>query len=86
MTRPIARFVVSMGADGSILSQGSVSDALLKDHLLREKVVEEQEVIAKVQSEVDSPPSIANEQPPDGKLIMAEEIEEGHVSWAARKL
>lgn len=45
---------------------------------------EDQKAIDKAEEEVDSqaPP---DEQKPAGKLIVAEEIEEGHVSWPARR-
>lgn len=82
MARPIAGFVVCMGVDGTIVSRGSISDVLLKDSALAEGVTQEQESITKVESEVDSPPPV--ESKTDGKLILAEEIEEGHVSWPAR--
>ncbi|KAF5377185.1 hypothetical protein D9615_006331 [Tricholomella constricta] len=85
MARPVAGFVVSMGIDGTVQCQGSVSQALSKDTLLIEELQEEEKVIAKVESEIDSPPP-ADEPKSDGKLILAEEIEEGHVSWPALKL
>lgn len=82
MARPIAHYVVSMGVDGSVVSQGSASDVLEKDSLLLEEVVKEEEVLAKVESEIDSPPP-ADEPKTDGKLILAEEVEVGHVGWEA---
>ena len=81
MTRPIAGFVVSIGKDGRILSQGSVSDALAKDHTFAIEVNRDQQVLEKAEENVD--PSAPKDDKSDGKLIIAEEIEEGHVSWAA---
>ncbi|KAG5648264.1 hypothetical protein DXG03_006223 [Asterophora parasitica] len=86
MTRPIAGFVVSMGIDGTIQCQGSVSDAILGDPLLGEELEEEEKVIAKVEGEVDAQIPADEPKSADGKLIVAEEIEEGHVSWPALKL
>ncbi|KAF8058246.1 hypothetical protein FPV67DRAFT_1565726 [Lyophyllum atratum] len=85
MTRSIAGLVVSMGIDGTVKCHGSVSEVLSKDSFLVEELREEKEVVAKVESEVDSSPP-PDELKSDGKLILAEEIEEGHVSWAALKL
>jgi hypothetical protein len=84
MVRPIASFVVAMGLDGRVSSQGSITDALLSDSLLEAKSIEEEHVLNKVDSEVDNP-SPAKEQHNDGKLIVAEEVEQGHISWASCK-
>lgn len=83
MTRPIAGYIVSMGSDGRVSSHGSVSEALAADAVLAKELTEEQQILDKVADEVD-PSSLAEESKTDGKLIVAEEIEEGHVSWAAR--
>ncbi|KAG6919579.1 hypothetical protein DXG01_004242 [Tephrocybe rancida] len=85
MARPIAGYVVSMAIGGTIQTRGSISEALSKDTRLAEELAEEEAVIAEVESEIDSPPP-ADEVKSDGKLIVAEEIEMGHVSWAALKL
>ena len=68
--------------EGRIESQGTVFEALGKDPVLAEEARIEQQVIDKTGEEVDEqrPPE---ETKGDGKLIMAEEIQEGHVSWSA---
>ncbi|KAF9458727.1 P-loop containing nucleoside triphosphate hydrolase protein [Collybia nuda] len=85
MAQPIAGFVVAMGLDGRVTSQGSIFEALSKDKNLVREVTKEEEVLHKVDDEIDTlAPN--NEPKTDGKLIMAEEMEEGHVSWGALKL
>ncbi|KAI0948128.1 hypothetical protein AcW1_009723 [Taiwanofungus camphoratus] len=84
MAIPISEFVVSLGTDGRILSQGGLSNALAKDDKLAAAVAEEIKEIEKAEEEVDQ--IIPEVKQADGKLIVAEEISEGHVSWQALKL
>ncbi|KAJ6575530.1 hypothetical protein B0H10DRAFT_2168545 [Mycena sp. CBHHK59/15] len=84
LAKPIANFVVSMGTDGRIHSQGSIAEALATDEILAEELSKDQAVLDKKEDEIDTP--VAAETKADGKLIVAEEIEEGHVSWNALKL
>lgn len=89
MVAPIADFVVSLGADGRVSSQGSVSDALAKDSVLLQEAAEDQAVLEKAEEEVDpvEPVNKTKEgDSKDGKLIVAEEVEKGHVSLASCKL
>ncbi|KAJ6606137.1 P-loop containing nucleoside triphosphate hydrolase protein [Mycena vulgaris] len=83
LAQPIAGFVVSVGSDGRILSQGSISDALAKNRDLALEVVEEAKTLTLEEETVDG--SLENLQT-SGKLVVAEEIAIGHVSWAALKL
>lgn len=85
MTRPIADFVVSLGKDGRILSQGSLSTALkLNADLPAEIEADEGEInLAEEQLDAKTPDAPAKET--SGKLIVAEKIAEGHVSWSACK-
>ena len=84
MARPLASFVVAMGFDGRVSSQGLTIDALLSDSLLGTKISEEEHGLKKADNEVDQP-ALAKEQQTDGKLIVTEEIEQGHISWPSRK-
>ncbi|THU88444.1 P-loop containing nucleoside triphosphate hydrolase protein [Dendrothele bispora CBS 962.96] len=84
LARPIASFVIAM-KDGHIESQGTVADALKKDTVLSEEAKKDQEVINRTDEEIDHHPP-PDEPKGDGKLIAAEEIEEGHVSWSAVKM
>lgn len=81
---PIAEFVVSLGTDGRIASQGSLDVALARNKNLFKEVQEEKEEIKKAEHEVDdvepdAPARTGNE----GKLIVEEEVAMGHVGWAA---
>ncbi|KAF8213507.1 P-loop containing nucleoside triphosphate hydrolase protein [Mycena galopus ATCC 62051] len=84
MAQPVAAYVVSMGLDGHIHSHGSISEALASDEILAEELSKDHEVLDKKMDEVDAPP--AGEKQVHGKLIVAEEVEEGHVSWDSLKL
>ncbi|KAJ3833329.1 hypothetical protein F5878DRAFT_646030 [Lentinula raphanica] len=77
ITRPIAGFVVAI-RDGRIESQGTVLEALGHDFALAEEGRKEQQVIAKSDGEGHAQP-LAEVQKADGKLIVAEEIQEGHM-------
>jgi hypothetical protein len=84
MAKPLADYVVSMGLDGHVHSHASISEALAADEVLAEELSKDEEVLDKKTDEIDTLP--ATETKADGKLIVAEEIEEGHVSWDALKL
>ena len=70
-----------MGLDGTVSSQGSISDALLKDGLFAKEVAEEEQALRRAEREAENGMQI-NPPQNDGKLIVAEEVEEGHVSWS----
>jgi hypothetical protein len=72
-----------MGSDGRLLSQGSVSDALKLDKKLAKELKTEEEKLKKSDDEVEAHDDV--NKPVDGKLILAEEQEEGHVGWGARR-
>ena len=82
MARPIANYVVSI-KNGRVASQGSVSDVLVHDTSLADETDQVQKAMDKVEEEIDSqlPPDAKKS---DGKLIVAEEIEEGHIGLPAR--
>ncbi|KAI8982789.1 multidrug resistance-associated ABC transporter [Trametes punicea] len=88
MAGPIADFVVSLGTDGRVASQGTLSKVLAKDKKLSEELAEEREEIQKAETEVDhiDPDDEAAPKKSDGKLVVAEEIAEGHIGWPALRL
>ncbi|KAH9019330.1 hypothetical protein EDB83DRAFT_2508434 [Lactarius deliciosus] len=86
MATPLADYVVSLGKDGRIASRGSVSDALKKDKTLAKELAEGTRVIKDDENKIDSQEPDETVKQADGKLILAEEIAEGHVSWDAVKL
>ncbi|KAI0768310.1 P-loop containing nucleoside triphosphate hydrolase protein [Trametes elegans] len=87
MVSPIADFVVDIGPNGRILSQGTLANALEHNTQLSEEVKEEREEIKKAEHETDieKPEDVVAKQAA-GKLVVDEEIEEGHVEWSAMKL
>jgi hypothetical protein len=83
MASPLADYVVSLGRDGRIASRGSVADALKKDKTLAKEVAEGARAIKDGEKVIDAEELNETAKPADGKLILAEEIAEGHVSWDA---
>ncbi|KAJ7274255.1 P-loop containing nucleoside triphosphate hydrolase protein [Mycena rebaudengoi] len=87
LARPIAHFVVTFGADGRVKSQGSIAELTKSSGALASRIRKDQQALDKVQQEVDTPAALEKPVPKaDGKLIVAEEIQEGHVSAAAVKM
>lgn len=73
MANPIADFVVALGNDGRVLSQGSLLDASKKDLDIFEREPE-QEILF---------PNSESAKIKAGKLIVEEETAIGHVGWPA---
>ncbi len=85
MASPLADYVVSLGQDGRIASRGTVSDALEKDEMLAKELAEGAQAIKEDEKKIDGEEPDQAAKQADGKLILAEEIAEGRVSWDARK-
>ncbi|KAH9166802.1 hypothetical protein EDB89DRAFT_2075433 [Lactarius sanguifluus] len=83
MATPLAEYVVSLGKDSLIASHGSVSDALKKDKTLAKELAEGTRAIKDEEKKIDSEEPDETARPAGGKLILAEEISEGNVSWDA---
>ncbi|KAF8214920.1 P-loop containing nucleoside triphosphate hydrolase protein [Mycena galopus ATCC 62051] len=71
------------GSDGRIQSQGTISE-IIKRSSLGAQLQKDQQALDKIQPEVDAVDSVA--KPAEGKLIVAEEIQLGHVSASAFKM
>lgn len=82
----VADFVVSVGGDGRILSQGTISDALKSNKKLVEELRHDEELIKESETEINAGPSITPGDSALGKLILAEEEQEGRISWSTREL
>lgn len=80
---PAAEYVVSIGIDGRIASQGSLSSALARDRALSAEVTKESQTIEK--AEHDPLEAHTKDAVQSGKLIVEEEVELGHLGWDARK-
>ena len=85
MASPLADFVVSLGSNGQVVSEGSVSDALAKNSELAEELKHVEEAI-ELDKDEDAEQAEAVVEDNSGKLVVAEEIEEGHVSREACEL
>ncbi|KAF8513392.1 hypothetical protein JB92DRAFT_3116459 [Gautieria morchelliformis] len=86
MVAPIVDFVVSLGLDGRIASQGMAGEALMKDGKLLKEVNAMTEITAKAEETIDPVEPEQKDSIGAAKLVMAEEIPIGHVSWPALKL
>ncbi|KZV64707.1 P-loop containing nucleoside triphosphate hydrolase protein [Peniophora sp. CONT] len=84
---PISDYVVAFGSDGAIVARGSYKEVLAKDRELAQEAAQEEEILAKANEDIEEPENLnAPETKADGKLIVKEEIAEGHVSLHALKL
>ena len=82
---PIAEFVVSLGLDGSVQTQGTdISSFLEKENDPRaaSEVEQEQKMLQDMKEETEPKPKATS----DGKLVVAEEIVQGRVTWKSMKL
>ena len=84
MASPIADYVVSIGGDGQIVSRGSVSDAIAQDAELLGEVDREAEIMQKDDEVIDAVEPDGEDKRAAGKLVLAEEMALGRVTWDAR--
>ncbi|QRV86003.1 ABC transporter transmembrane region [Ceratobasidium sp. AG-Ba] len=81
MISEVADFVVAFGSSGRIIAQGSVADTLQSDTKTRDNPEkDDQEKVKSYEDDKEVSTKQAN-----GKLIVAEEVAEGHVEWSAAK-
>ncbi|KAJ4490432.1 hypothetical protein J3R30DRAFT_3666905 [Lentinula aciculospora] len=85
LVQPIAKFIVSI-KDGRVASQASIEDAIFTDKELASESVKKEEAMARANDEIDLQLAPNEPSTTDGKLILKEEVELGHVSWPALKL
>jgi ABC-type glutathione transport system ATPase component len=85
LAAPIADFVVSLGLDGRIQTQGTIEDALKLNAKLLEETKKAEQVEEKAKDVIDEGGK-QDDKKTAGKLIVAEEISEGHVRWPALSL
>lgn len=87
LVSPIAQFIVSIGSDGTIKTQGSDVDvALHDDKELAAEVEIDKEILEHAKEEIPETQKKDNAASGAGKLILAEEIAQGHVTWKSVKL
>ena len=83
MTSAVADFVVAMGSDGRISSQGTMSDVLATDKHLRKLVAAGKQEEDRANEEIDSSSPEVPKDEDAGKLIVEEETAVGHLSWSS---
>lgn len=83
MASPIADFVVALGTDGRVISQGSIASALEHDKKLAAEVAKEEAEIEKAEATVDEQALDELPKQDSGKLVVEEEVAVGHVGWQA---
>ncbi|KAL7281057.1 hypothetical protein ACG7TL_004359 [Trametes sanguinea] len=88
LVRPIAGFVVALGSDGRIASQGSFDKTLAEDKDLFADLAVEEEQLKKAGKELDDPASEPEQDDAQtsGKLVVAEEVADGEVGWNTMRL
>lgn len=85
MVSKVAQYVVSIGLDGRVVSQGTLAEALSRDSKLLAEVAKENELQEKKADVIDPPEGGDKVPKKEGKLVVAEEVALGRVSWPARK-
>jgi len=87
LAAPTADFIVSLAIDGTVKSQGTeLKDALLKNAPLAAEVKKEVQEETIAAQDLNPPAGGSSEGQPaegkksDGKLVVAEEIKEGHIT------
>lgn len=78
--------MIALGPDGRVLSQGSLSTALATDKKLFEVAENDNALAEKSDQLIDESEEVDGTKKSDGKLVMAEEVSEGHVGWSACEL
>lgn len=79
--------MVSLGTNGTIAARGSYREVLSKDQTIAQEAAKEEETLTKTEEEIEEPDAL--DQPvteSDGKLVVKEEVAEGHVSLRACEL
>ena len=79
MASPLADYIVSLGRDGRVASHGPALDSVAEFLTVSPELIEN--VLDEKGTEEKGPDVTAKQT--DGKLIVAEEIAEGQVSWDA---
>ncbi|KAH7906177.1 ABC transporter type 1, transmembrane domain-containing protein, partial [Hygrophoropsis aurantiaca] len=86
MASSVAHFMVSLGANGRVVSHGSISEVIDQDDKLAAEMAEDQEIVDRESEIVEADAPIKTEVKAGGKLVVEEEILVGTVSWPAFKL
>jgi hypothetical protein len=85
LTTPVADNVVALGTDGRIISQGAPTETIITDEAMAAEIAHEQEAI-EFEEDLEEQTEDTKMAGKGSKLVMAEEAQEGHVSWKAINL
>ncbi|KAF4617819.1 hypothetical protein D9613_006245 [Agrocybe pediades] len=84
---PVAGFCVSLGIDGRVKSQGTEVDSIIQhDSQLVAELEQDKKAIEASKQEVEGAETQGAKAQSDGKLVVAEEIATGHISWKTMNL
>ena len=82
MASVISEFVLSLGQDGRVSAQGTVEEVIAIDKIMQTEA-EKSEEEDLIEDEVIDGAAGGEPTKTDGKLVVAEEIALGHVTWSA---
>jgi ABC-type glutathione transport system ATPase component len=82
LAEQISDFVVVLGLDGRVTSQGSMSDVLKDNSRLRKRAEKQNKEAAKVKKQKKETEGNTDDNN-HGKLIIKEEMGVGHIGWKA---
>ena len=85
MVSKVAQYVVSIGLDSRVIGQSTLAEALFRDSKLLAEVSKENELEEKKARVIDPPEEGDKVPKKEGKLVVAEEVALGRVSWPACK-
>jgi len=87
LTSSVAEHIVSIGSNGKAQEIGrDISVALESDPSLAKQMAQDEEAIEMEENVLDIDTAKKEGEKVDGKLILEEEIAQGHVSWRSLKL
>lgn len=87
LTAPIAQYVVEVSRNGHVVATGTVQEVLKSNHRLRVPAQSKQPTVpdeAIIDDRIKE--DVKNDKSDSGKLIIAEEVAIGRVSWKTMKL
>jgi ABC-type multidrug transport system ATPase subunit len=85
LVTPVAHYVISLGGDGRVVAARPPSETALKDRELVEQIAHEQEAL-ELDTDLEEGNGDQKAVAEGAKLVVEEEVQQGHVSWNAIKL
>jgi ABC-type methionine transport system ATPase subunit len=87
LVAPLVAFVVSMGTGGRVAAVGTPAQIVMKNQTFAEQVVHEQAALA-LEAGLENEPLLEHRKvgAQGAKLVVAEDVQRGNISWDAFKL